>query len=560
MMVAMVDDEVGAASAVADFHRARRRADVRSVLSLLSGQSQELIPFEEVRRRLHGVESAALTLEEVPLDAIVGSVGRYQDFTREFLPRIDQDRDRWVGVKLAMTGLRGVPPVDVYRLGDAYFVKDGNHRVSVARQLGARHIQAYVTPVHVRVPYSADDDPNDLIIKSEYAAFLEETGLDELRPGADLSLTVPGKYDALLEHIRVHRYFMGIDYDRPIDFAEAVAHWYDTVYLPAVEAIDVYGLLRGFEGRTVTDLYLFLSEHRGRLEQDFGWRLPSTAVAAGLGETRGLDPEARREELLEAARAEPARRRDTVRLVRDVLVLLRGAPSDAQVLGTALQVARHEGATLYALRVELGALEHEVLEDERRRFLAACEEAGVSGQFASSAGDPVREVRERAAYLDLVVAAMVDEADGERALAPALRGLLRRCPRPLLVVQGEPTAMELPLLAYDGGPKAEEALSALAYVALLRELRPVVMTVGEAARGLSPVLARARSYLERLGIGADYLSERGAVPEAILRTAREHGCDAIFMGSFKYNRWIEEVVGGILEKVLLGCRLPLLVT
>ena len=120
--------------------------------------------------------------------------------------------------------------------------------------------------------------------------------------------------------------------------------------------------------------------------------------------------------------------------------------------------------------------------------------------------------------------------------------------------------MERPLLAYDGGPKAEEALAALAYVALLRELRPVVLTVGEAVRGLVPVLERARSYLEHLDIHADYLSEHGAVADALLRTARERGCDAIFMGSFKYNRWIEDVVGGILEKVLLGCRLPLLVT
>ncbi|MCZ7600047.1 MAG: hypothetical protein M5U09_23090 [Gammaproteobacteria bacterium] len=122
---------------------------------------------------------------------------------------VDEDRGRWVGVKLAMTGLEGVPPIEVYRLGDAYFVKDGNHRVSVARQLGSKYIQAYVTPVHVRVPFGPDVDRDGLIIASELAAFLEETHLDELRPVADLRVTVPGQYPTLLEHIRVHRLLHG---------------------------------------------------------------------------------------------------------------------------------------------------------------------------------------------------------------------------------------------------------------------------------------------------------------------------------------------------------------
>ncbi len=561
-MSAMPDDRHGAAAAAADFQRARRRADVRAVLSLLSGHTSELLPYEEVRHRLHAVESAEKRLEEVPLDAIVGSLGRYQDFSREFMPLQDTDRDRWVGVKLAMTGLAGVPPIDVYRVGDAYFVKDGNHRVSVARQLGARFIQAYVTPVHTRVRLSPGDSPDDLIIKSEYAMFLEETRLDELRPDADLSVTVAGQYEPLLEHIRVHRYFMGIDFGHRIAWEEGVTHWYDTVYLPVVDAIRIHGLLRGFEGRTETDLYLFLAEHRARLERAFGWQLPSEAVAAGLSTTRTLQPDERAGELMQAARLEPGRRREVARLVHDVLVLQRGADSDPAALHTALRVAAFEGAALYGLRLDAGESEHEALDADRLRFEVACEAAGVTGQYALTDGEAVREVRERAAFFDLVVAAPVERVsdDGEDHIEPTLHGLLRRCPRPLLVARHEHGGgIRRPVLAYDGGGKADEALFVLAYTAVKRDVRPVVVTVADLVRGMSP-LQRARAYLEGLGVVADYVERRGGVADAISWAVEEFGCDAIFMGSYKYNRWLEDVVGGILERVLLSTDLPVLVT
>src|SRR5690606_2064244 len=99
----MSDSVTSTQSAAADFQRARRRADLRAVLARLSGDDRRLLSYEEVRHRLRAVEGADRVLEDVPLDAIVGSVGRYQDFTREFLPLVNEDRHRWVGVKLAMT-------------------------------------------------------------------------------------------------------------------------------------------------------------------------------------------------------------------------------------------------------------------------------------------------------------------------------------------------------------------------------------------------------------------------------------------------------------------------
>ena len=108
-----------------------------------------------------------------------------------------------------MTSPTGVPPIDVYQIGDSYFVMDGNHRVSVARQMGATYIEAYVTECRTRVPLSPDDDPNDLIVKAEYADFLENTKLDQIRPEVDLQVTTPGQYWELETHIEAHRFFDG---------------------------------------------------------------------------------------------------------------------------------------------------------------------------------------------------------------------------------------------------------------------------------------------------------------------------------------------------------------
>jgi hypothetical protein len=197
-------------AAVHDFHRARRKAALENIMARLTGRSADLLSYEEVRQKLRARGITAQELKEIPLDGIVGSVGRYADFTRNFLPRQDSDEGRWARVKVKVTDMGGLPPIKVYQIGEVYFVLDGNHRVSVARQVGATYIEAYVTEVRTKVPLSPNTQPDDLILKAEYADFLEHTRLDELRPEADLSVTAPGQYQALEEHIEVHRYFMGL--------------------------------------------------------------------------------------------------------------------------------------------------------------------------------------------------------------------------------------------------------------------------------------------------------------------------------------------------------------
>jgi len=559
----VTSDRVGAYEAAEAFARARRKANLKSVLATFGAQQRPLLSYDDVRRRLHAVEGALPVLEDVPIEAIVGSVGRYNDFTREFLPRMDSDKSRWVGVSLAMAGPSGTPPVELYRIGKAYFVRDGNHRVSVARQLGAPYIQAYVTPVYARVPLTPDVDPSSLIVLEEQARFLEATAIDELRPGANLSVSVPGAFEALHEHISMHRYFMGLDEQREVDYPEAVAHWYDSVYLPVVEAIRSSGALRDFPGRTETDLYLWLSQHRGRLERELGFAIPSETIAETIASEGGerLGPE-RREGVLNEVRARrPEGRAAAVNIAEDVLVALPDLELGRVALAQALAVAQRERSRLYALHVaasEAAAAGEEVA-GLRAMALAEAEAAGVALQFAVTVGDPIAALRERAAWVDLVVAPIVAVGADGAQLVTRYQGLLRRSPRPVLAAFGAPTTLQRALVAYDGGSRADQALFVGAYLAAKHDTELVVATVSELSRTAQAALDGARAYLERFGVRADYVERRGAVAEQLAACAEERDCDLMLMGSYRYSRWLESLLGGVLERTLVAAGRPVVV-
>ncbi len=252
-----------------DFDRSRRKAFIQSVLNLVQSKSLELLPFEKVREQLRLRNPQYRGLQEVPLDQIVGSVGRYRDFTRTFLPRKDELRERWATVQDRVRE-GGLPPVSLFKVGDAYFVRDGNHRVSVARAQKAPTIQAYVWEYPSLVPLKPDDDLDALLIKRGYQDFLEKTRLHELRPEQRLELTAPGRYRDLLEHIEVHRYYLGLEHGHEIPYDQAVCSWYDHVYTPIVKEIRAQGVLERFPGRTEADLYIWVSRWQHELSQRYG--------------------------------------------------------------------------------------------------------------------------------------------------------------------------------------------------------------------------------------------------------------------------------------------------
>ncbi|RME06616.1 MAG: universal stress protein, partial [Anaerolineae bacterium] len=490
--------------------------------------------------------------------------------------RRDSDQQRWVDVMQKATGMTGLPPIEVYQIGEAYFVLDGNHRVSVARQLGAKTIQAYVTPVRSKVPLTPDVSPDDLIIKSEQAEFLEKTRLDELRPQTDFTVTAPGRYPQLLEHIAVHRYFMGIDEGRPVSWDEAVVHWHDEVYQPVVQVIREQGVLRHFPGRTETDLYLWLSRHRAELEEALGWHVPLDAAALDL-RTRysaelatTLRQLARRvldmitPDALESGPPPGAWRQNVAdsrddRLFEHVLVTLSANDDEWLALQQAIVVAQREDGQVQGLHI-LPAGQSEPPPGMEETFLQQCKTGGVHGHFAVASGTVARVVCERSRWTDLIVARLSYPPDDSIAgrLTSGFRTMLRRCPRPILVVPGQVSSLEHALLAYNGSPKSEEALFLAAYLASRWGTRLTVVTVEHPQTDVAEVQARARSYLSSYDISAEYLTPAGGQRSRILLAcAHQTGCDFILMGGYRASPLVEVVLGSEVDELLRLTDIPL---
>lgn len=267
-----MDEDLGylQAAAHSDFEKAHEQVFLNDMAAFLQGRANNLLSYEQVRELLPITGQVERGLQQVPIHAIRGSVDRYRDFDSEFLPRNLSTRARWERLDRATLAGQYIPPIQLYKVGDIYFVKDGNHRVSVARQQGAKDLEAEVIECTTNVPPRSDADLRDLIRLAELGRFLQQTNLDKLRPNAHIMFTSLGRYDELLEHISAHRWYLGIEYQRPVSWEEAVLSWYDTLYQPMAELIDGAGILRDFPGHTPADLYIWIMDHRYYLSLESG--------------------------------------------------------------------------------------------------------------------------------------------------------------------------------------------------------------------------------------------------------------------------------------------------
>ena len=272
--------------AVQDFRKARRKADLGSLLSKLTGKTEELLAFDEIRKMLDLTHPQKEELKDIPLDSIVGSVSRYYDFNRQFYPLDDSDENRWARVR-ALVETKGLDPIEVYQVGEVFFVLDGNHRVSIARQMDAETIQAYVKTFRSNVEVKPEDEITDLVLRTEHQELMEDTKLDQIRPNVDFKVTVCGRYKEIQEHINVHKYYLGVEQKREISSEEAAASWVDNYYLPGIQAIREEEILDQFPGRTETDLYLWLRKHQWELEKSLERTIPDRFAAQDLMERFG---------------------------------------------------------------------------------------------------------------------------------------------------------------------------------------------------------------------------------------------------------------------------------
>jgi hypothetical protein len=273
--------------AIEDFDAARFRAFRKAIRAILTRRARRLQSIEPVLEAA-GLEGRAFGgVRDIPLDHVVGSAAppsKTSDFDPGFLPVNRRLRDRWTRIYQAMVEGEELPPIDVYKVGDAYYVIDGHHRVSVARSLDRPTISARVVEVKTRAPIGSKLDPAALLRAAEYAAFLETTQLHRTRPEARLECSRLGRYDEILKHILGHGYFLSLEKGREVPLPEAAASWYDNVYKPVADAIKRHRVLEQQPGWTEADLYVEITRRWLHLSQVGEPAGPDPAVQALLNE------------------------------------------------------------------------------------------------------------------------------------------------------------------------------------------------------------------------------------------------------------------------------------
>ncbi|MDR2471604.1 MAG: transcriptional regulator [Treponema sp.] len=256
-----------------DFSRARTKEIFTRIMHFMDTRRNRLLSLRDVREILKPRGESYRGMETVPIKLIVGSEGRYQDFNKYFLPRSDHLRSRWERVDQARLKDITLPPIQLYEIGGVYFVRDGNHRVSVAKAQGIEMIDAEVTSLSTEIrlaPEMTIDELKKALLLYEKNLFYEKTGFGNITGCGDLDFSMPGLYDVIYNHIEVHKYYLNMNRSGEVSFDEAAASWYGKVYAPIVEIITAEKLCSLFPGRTPSDLYVWAVKHWDKLKKKYG--------------------------------------------------------------------------------------------------------------------------------------------------------------------------------------------------------------------------------------------------------------------------------------------------
>lgn len=577
----MYDNEYQMYSSEAEreFAQARQKVFFQSIINQFSKKASNLLPFEEIKDKLGLIPSHSIGRKEIPLDKIVGSVGKYNDFTRSFLPRNEAVKERWKRIYAATRGMAGVPPIDVYQVGDVYFVIDGNHRISVARQLGNKVIEANIYEFKSPVEVTADMDIDSLVLQAEHARFMRSTQIKQYFPDADIRVTSAGYYEKLYEHIAVHAYYLGIEKKRDIAWEEAVKHWYTKVYMPMVEIIREHKILDDFPDRTETDLYLWIMEHRHYLAIDLGHevnlhdaavhfadeysqRLDRVIERTGYSIYDALTPDS-----LESAanvgewRTERVLPRKTSQLFSDILLPIDGVSCGSCQINQAIKIAQLENGHLYGIYVATSDEDQKISKELRDKFAQQCEDANVPWKFFTEVGNPQRVIISRSYWMDLIV---LHKKGPPASLAQTLFGptfetTIRRGIRPVLAASDNFSELERPMLAYDGSPKSREALFVASRISKNWQRPLLVISVEDTKKQSTALLDEALQLLKEKDIMADGILLTGDPAAQIKKVAKSQKIDLVIMGSTAYSPFLNLFLSSTVDKVLDGATFPLLI-
>lgn len=263
--------------AESDFARARNKALFNEIQHLLTPEEAAMISLKAVRKVIKTQSETYIGMKVIPINKIVGSEGRYRDFDNQFFPKRSIIKERWEHVDEAVIKDIVLPPIKVYELGGLYFVRDGNHRVSVAKSKGVEFIDAEVVSLQTEIKLSPARTLNGMmkqIISYEKRNFYFETNFGDITDYWVLDFSTAGQYDVIYNHILTHKYFINQNQTEEIPMEDAILSWFNNVYLPVVTTIQKYKIMKYFRKNTISDLYVWIITFYDELKKKFGDGLP----------------------------------------------------------------------------------------------------------------------------------------------------------------------------------------------------------------------------------------------------------------------------------------------
>ncbi len=273
-----------------DFDKAKGKALFESIFNIMRPEKRELLSFYSIKELVKPRSETYKGMQTVNISDIVGSEGRYNDFNKTFLPKREHLRNRWTSIDSAFYKDVNLPPIKLYKLGDVYFVRDGNHRVSVARSQGIEAIDAEVVELSAHINVTKDMTMEDIrqeLIKYERKRVLKQTKLNKYIDMDTIQFTAPGRYDEMLRHILGHKYYINQDREEEISFEEAARSWYEKIFLPIRAIINENNLVSRFPGRTDADLYVWIVKHWDKLKNKYGQDYPLEEAAVEYSDIYG---------------------------------------------------------------------------------------------------------------------------------------------------------------------------------------------------------------------------------------------------------------------------------
>ena len=256
-----------------DFTKARNKALFNEIQHFLKPEEAAMISFRDIKELLKPQNQTYLGMQVIPIEKIVGSEGRYKDFDNQFFPKNTFIKERWEHVDEAVIKDIILPPIKVYELGGLYFVRDGNHRVSVAKSKGVEFIDAEVVSLQSEIrlpPVRSLTGMIKEIISYEKRNFYFETSFGDITDYWCLDFSTTGQYDVIYNHILTHKYFINQNQEKEISIEDAITSWFNTVYLPVIHTIDKYKIMKYFKHRTKSDLYVWIIKYFDELKRKFG--------------------------------------------------------------------------------------------------------------------------------------------------------------------------------------------------------------------------------------------------------------------------------------------------